>query len=702
MSSGILNKIKHDRIEQIINTRVIKEDDRKKMNKTAHSCSLFDDDTFPQMDQWIANIRKNIECSEINLKDIKSMRGSVTTCKERKTKHPYPPKKLKVPKANTQKPRPQSPPKAHATKIMASDVGVCKMKHVDRSVLAGKSLMVIGLMKNICKDIKYLKFFINELKTLFGKVSFYYLTNNNSDDTMKVMKEWNAEDPDVDGIEMHNETFSVIDSDGGIGNRVVMLAKYRNKLFQMATSVLGTEYDYMLQLDTDLISEITAEKFATCFELDEPFDAICANGVFRNSHYHYDVFALRLLDDPDLIQDVYPYFSLYYGLTYDWITKMHVFDKWTKVRSAWGGMMLFSRDVFALDKLYDESIPVNECEHVSLCRKLSNVYINPKLTYMQEYDTEGQCYSNPLLFIPRDAGFFSVFNFYIGMLTMCGRVYPYWNFKQFVRTNGDKPAHFCYFNEDNDNCWFDYFAKVKFFEGDNNHKTYYTSGAQSKFGITQGCEAPEEFRIPSVTKALLNNVDGSFDKWRKETHKIFTKYIQLSPQLDNIVNEISDDLFKPGVKMIGVHYRHPSHCCEQGIILLRDYFNQIDKILEEHPDAGIYLATDTDFGVVAFKQQYGDKVVYIEGIARTSLDNLLEWAYARGESKADGVGFINNKGYELQHVSSEQHPGGNPQLGMDVIVDVFCLAKCEWMVHTVSNLSLAVSYINPDTNMIKL
>jgi hypothetical protein len=563
--------------------------------------------------------------------------------------------------------------------------------------LSVKNILVIGLMRNIQKDLKCLKFFINELKSLFKTVSFFYLTNNNTDDTIKVMKEWTKEDKDIQGIIIDNESVDIVTPNGDIGNRVHKLATYRNMLFKEAKDKFGCNYDYMLQIDTDLISEITAERFATCFNLKEEFDIICANAVFKNSFYHYDVFALRLLVDPNNIKDIYPLFSQYYGLRLDWVSKMYIFKTWTKVKSAWGGMMLFPSKIFKLDKLYDEKCPIDECEHISLCRKFSNIYINPHLMYMQEYHPEGQCYKEPLLFIPRDAGFFSVFNFYIGMLTMCGRVYPYWNYNQFVVTNKGKPQHFCYFNKDNDNCWFDFFKPVEFYLED---KTHNESIINKKFNITQGCEAPEEFRIPCKSQALLNNTNGDFSEWRHKVNRVFKMYIKLSPILDNLLNDIVDKLFIKTNKMIGVHFRHPSHCCEQGIILLEDYFKKIDEILEFNKDAGIYLATDTEFGIAAFQRKYGSRLGYIEGITRTSMDNLLEWAYARGVANSDGVGFINNKGYELQHVSSRENEGGDPTLGYDVLLDVFCLGECDWFIHTVSNLSLAVSYINPDIEMI--
>lgn len=717
-----LSNIRARKIERLILQRHVHQlENDKDLHSRANLQKSFDPVGYTS--NVLGNLQEHIRDITSSIDELKTLRVSARKCEKHsgrtttkttkplrkvvKQPPPSPPAPAAPGTSTATSSNPDPPPKYPAKKMIIPGDN-CKLKDMQEVTkeLAHKSIMVIGLLKNIGKDIHHLKFFVNELKTLFGKVSFFYLTNNNTDDTLKIMQDWAKNDASIHGKVLKNQNIITVETDGQIGDRVVMFAKYRNMLFKEAKKALGTDYDYMLQLDTDLVSKITAKKFATCFELDEDFDIICANGVFRNSDYHYDIFALRLFGDPDYVGDVYKEFYLYYGLTYDWITRMHVFDEWTRVKSAWGGMMLYPKKIFELDRLYDEKIPKHECEHLSLCRNFFNIYINPHLTYMQEYDTEGQCYSAPLLFIPRDAGMFSVFNFFIGMLTLCGRVYPYWNYKKFVEVNGSIPQHFCYFNEHNDNCWFDFFDRIQFFEGDDNHKSYMTSNALSKFKITQGCEGPEAFRIPAVTNKLLSNADGRFSEWRHSVHLVFKKYIKLNKELQSVVDDIGDSLFKSedGTphKVIGVHFRHPSHCCEQGYILLKDYFEQVDKILEVVPDAQIYLATDTDFSIAAFRERYSNKLCFVEGIARTSMDNLLEWAYARGGGKTNGVGFIGGKGFELQHVSSKESPEGNPQLGKDVIVDVYCLAKCDWFIHTVSNLSLAVSYINPTLKMIKL
>lgn len=568
-----------------------------------------------------------------------------------------------------------------------------------KTELSSRTILVIGLVRNIAKDLRCLHFFITELRRLFRKVCFFYLTNNNRDHTVQLMRDWQSKDHNVYGMVIPDEKLEVLTPSGGIGNRVRKLAEYRNRLFIAAKMHFGTDFDYMLQIDTDLIARVTAEKFMTCFDLRESFDIICANGVFRASAYHYDVFALRLLGEPDDINVLYPKFKQHYGHSMDWITHMYKFTAWTRVKSAWGGMMLFAPHIFEQQTLYDTNRPLDECEHVSICRKFSRIFVNPKLVYMQDYMAEGQCYSSPFAFIPRDAGFFSVFNFLMGLLTKCGRVYPYFNFAQFFQTNKHVPRHFCYFNKALQNTWFDFFEPLTFFDADNNHVNLSQANIKH-FKITQGETAPEEFRIPDKTKQLLEGPPKILQEWRNHTHAAFTAHINLAPKLRAHIDAQKSKLFTPGMPTLGVHYRHPSHCCEQGLILLSHYFDVVDKVLKSHPNADIYLATDTDFGLLAFQKRYGSKVKFIPEITRTSLDNLLEWAYARGFASTSDVGFVGNKGFELQHVSSRENVHGNPALAYDVLTDVFCLAECQWFVHTVSNLALAVSYINPSATML--
>ena len=170
----------------------------------------------------------------------------------------------------------------------------------------------------------------------------------------------------------------------------------------------------------------------------------------------------------------------------------------------------------------------------------------------------------------------------------------------------------------------------------------------------------------------------------------------MNSRLTSLIERDSKDFTD---KMIGVHYRHPSKSCEIGEVYLNDYFKKLDNILIDD-DYKIFLATDTDFGLLAFKSRYGDKIIYTKNIDRLPLDNILEWAYAgHNKGKMDNVGFIEGKGYELQHIASENR-NLSTKLGDDILSDVFCLSKCKYLIHPISNISLMVSYINPNIEML--
>ena len=79
---------------------------------------------------------------------------------------------------------------------------------------------------------------------------------------------------------------------------------------------------------------------------------------------------------------------------------------------------------------------------------------------------------------------------------------------------------------------------------------------------------------------------------------------------------------------------------------------------------------------------------------RTDIDNVIEWAFSLTNKKMDNIGLIDGKGYQIHHVSSESKQ--NIDLGLDIILDVFCLARGDYLIGSQSNITLALSYIKPD------
>ena len=124
----------------------------------------------------------------------------------------------------------------------------------------------------------------------------------------------------------------------------------------------------------------------------------------------------------------------------------------------------------------------------------------------------------------------------------------------------------------------------------------------------------------------------------------------------------------------------------------------------KYPEAKIFLATDTEFGIMAFKHKYGNKLTYIKDIKRLPVDNILEWAFALSNiGKSDNVGIIKNRGYELHQSNIYLDQNANYyELTANLLNEVLCLSKCNILINSTSNISLALSYISPNLEMITL
>lgn len=297
---------------------------------------------------------------------------------------------------------------------------------------------------------------------------------------------------------------------------------------------------------------------------------------------------------------------------------------------------------------------------------------------------------DPLIFIPRDSGFFSAFNFLVGSIVNGERLYPYFN-RQALLNKNKICKQFCYWTNNN-NSWLDFFEPIKYEENDILH----LSSELLQLPCSQGENAPKEFRIPEDTKKLLKEDYTRFKQWRINTHNIYSKYIIFKESFISYLNQIFESNFNSYT--IGVHYRHPSHHVESGPVFFAQYFHHIDLLITKHPDCKIFVASDTELGIMAFQQRYGNRVKFITSTDRLSLDNILEWAFAMGTGKSDIIGFINNQGYDLH--TSRCNYQNNHKIIYDLLVEVLFLSKCNSIISGVSNIPLAISYMNPNIDMV--
>ena len=563
-----------------------------------------------------------------------------------------------------------------------------------------KKILALSLIRNCCSSFKKIKKFITDLEKHTLKTNFYFFTNNNTDKSQNILQKWIEKTSTVSGIFGPEEKIT-------LENRIIKLAEYRNLVLRGGLKYFGKAFDYIIIFDSDLSDKYieSEDLLKSISEVPEPWSIISGNSCYKDSNYYYDLFAMRLKDQSDKIYDIYPNFFEHFGKTTKWIDKLYIFDGIVEVKTAFGGISIYkASEILEVLKKTDKNIyelqdlHSGDCEHISLSNRLSNKkYIHSDLKYYHSQSLEGDLMNNAYSFVPRDAGFFSVFNFYIGSLASGDRVYPYFNKKSLLLLNQNINDHFCYWT-DKDNCWFDYFEKVSFYEKDNTHEDV---KQMLFFRMTNGSDkASDFFRFPKETEKLISN-EGLFSKWRKEISPFYKKYIRFNKDIIKGVDSFWSKN-KLSNNTIGVHYRHPSHSIESGQLYLKQYFDEVDKRLDKNSTSDVFLASDNDFGILAFKQRYKDKIKYIEDIKRLDLDNFLAWSFSLANRKAevDSVGFIGGKGLELHHTTDKNI--NNKKMTQDLLKEVICLSRCDSLICSQSNISLALSYMNTELEMIFL
>lgn len=560
--------------------------------------------------------------------------------------------------------------------------------------LSETKILILSLLKDPIDSFAFLNKFITDITDNLPQTKFSFFTNNNSSSGDLFLDLLISQHKNTQLIKYKDEHIN-------LNNRIHKFAEYRNLNFEYAIKTFGTNFDYVIVFDSDLSSNIPVDGIIKSISIDTSWSCISANCTYGNCSFYYDELALRLKNSAKDIYHIHPKFKDYYGINQKWLECFRIVNAWTEVDGAFGCLAIYKMS--ELLNIYNKygylynikNYPPFTAEHVSLHDKLSDKQlISPLINYTNKVQIEDNMINVPTAFVPRDAGFFSVFNFYIGTLSQGLRSYPLWNKQELLnmhRTND----HFAYWTE-NYNCWFDYFEPVQFFSEDTTHLTE----EYCKLPRYSGEQGPDEFRIPAVTKELLKGDKEKFKQWRLHTHSFYNKFIRFKQDIVEQVDKIWSEEFANSQNIIGIHYRHPSHFIESGKVYLEDYFNQTDKILEKYPDSKIFLASDSQFGIYSFLERYGDKVVYIKDIDRLSMAEFLQWAFALADGKADHVGFINGKGYELQH--KRVGKTDNKKMTVDLLKEILCLSRCNQIINNISNIPLAISYINPEVEIITL
>lgn len=155
---------------------------------------------------------------------------------------------------------------------------------------------------------------------------------------------------------------------------------------------------------------------------------------------------------------------------------------------------------------------------------------------------------------------------------------------------------------------------------------------------------------------------------------LYRKYIKLNYQTQKYINENVNWILKEK-KTLGVHYRGIEWSNLKGHPIppsLDEYFDIISKCLEEDRYEQIFLATESEDTVMAFKEKFGEKVVLYTDVART-------------KSGSTQLVIFNDNQKSIQYKRYN--------MGLEVLRDAYTLVACRGFIGGISQVSYAVRYI---------
>jgi hypothetical protein len=121
-----------------------------------------------------------------------------------------------------------------------------------------------------------------------------------------------------------------------------------------------------------------------------------------------------------------------------------------------------------------------------------------------------------------------------------------------------------------------------------------------------------------------------------------------------------------GANVLGVHIRRTDHPAAIRPVRLKRYFRAVDKLIIGYDK--LFLSTDDAKVVELFHQRYGNKL-HTNDVTRSS----------------DAVSVHRNTALQNRW-----------RLGVDVLVDCYCLASCRRLILSYSNVSYAAMLFNPE------
>lgn len=163
---------------------------------------------------------------------------------------------------------------------------------------------------------------------------------------------------------------------------------------------------------------------------------------------------------------------------------------------------------------------------------------------------------------------------------------------------------------------------------------------------------------------------------RMRGYELIQRYIHVLPEIKNECNAFINEHFKPGHKILGVHYRGTDKYTEASTIRYDYVIMRIGATLKKlAPDSNfiIFVATDDAHFLTALCHHFGKTVVYQDAL-RSKNGVAIHWG-------------TENNGYKK---------------GKEALIDCLLLAKTDCIIKMASNLSDCSLFFNPHVPVVYL
>lgn len=304
-----------------------------------------------------------------------------------------------------------------------------------------------------------------------------------------------------------------------------------------------------------------------------------------------------------------------------------------------------------------------------------------------------------------DGGYFSIFNAFMSHLVWdlkeenCHQVLPDWDVSRFLeRYRSEDILSFCYGNPGDGNIWTALYEPLFGLS---------RAAMQDEAVLYQNASPPDrvhnEHREPLLTYIHAARLYRApwFQNLRRQYNRIYRQHIRLERSLQIEVDSFVQKNMA-GYHVFGAHVRHPSHTVEQPNAVIAHADQYIQLIDEQVANEGfskvgdkwrVFLATDQERVISRFKGAYGDRLIFCKNARRTT---------EKEDKVFDDLENKNVDGYQLQHLVSKNRQSWSLNMAREVIRDAYWMSECSSLLHVVSNVSTAVSYLNPECRMISL